>query len=90
MILILLFLSDVRLGIVNLENTMHLKKISEGLMPIAWQPKRWWNVCIAEDEKKEIEPILLSNTFHVYNVIPKNCIILFSNETFFFVSREFW
>ena len=26
-------------------------------MPIAWHPKEWWNFCILEDEKKEIEPI---------------------------------
>ena len=25
-------------------------------MPIVWHPKRWWNFCISEDEKKEIEP----------------------------------
>ena len=26
-------------------------------MPITWHPKRWWNLCMSEDEKKEIEPI---------------------------------
>ena len=25
-------------------------------MPIVWHPKRWWNFCMSEDEKKEIEP----------------------------------
>ena len=44
------------LGLVNLRNAKHLK-ISEELMPIAWHPRRWWNVCNSEDEKKEIEPI---------------------------------
>ena len=29
------------LGVVNLKNAKHLKKISEELMPIAWYPKRW-------------------------------------------------
>ena len=43
MIVILLFLSE--------------KKISEELMPIAWHPRRWWNVYMSEDEKKEIEPV---------------------------------
>ena len=33
-------------------------KISEELMPIPWRRKRWWNFCVSEDEKKEIEPIL--------------------------------
>ena len=26
-------------------------------MSIKWYPKRWWNFCMLEDEKKEIEPI---------------------------------
>ena len=33
------------------------KNISEELMALAWHPKRWWNFCMSEDEKKEIEPI---------------------------------
>ena len=37
-------------------------------MPRAWHPKRWWKFCISEDEKKEIEPNLLSNAFNVYNM----------------------
>ena len=31
----------------------HKNLISEELMPIAWFPKRWWNFCMPEDEKKE-------------------------------------
>ena len=31
-------------------------KITEELIPITWHPKRWWNLCMPEDEKKEIEP----------------------------------
>ena len=27
--------------------------ISKELMPIACHPKRWWNFCMPEDEKKE-------------------------------------
>ena len=26
-------------------------------MPVAQHPKRWWDFCMLEDEKKEIEPI---------------------------------
>ena len=26
-------------------------------MPIPWYPKRWWDFCMSEDEKKEIESI---------------------------------
>ena len=46
------------------------KKISEELMPIVWHLKRWRNFCLPEDEKKEIQPFLLSNAFNasvVYN-----------------------
>ena len=57
MIHILLFLSDFWVGILNLKNANNFKKISEELTPIAWYPKRWWNFCMLEDEKKEIEPI---------------------------------
>ena len=26
-------------------------------MLLAWHPKKWWNFCVLEDEKKEIELI---------------------------------
>ena len=29
------------------------KELNEELMSIAWHPKRWWNVCMSEDEKKK-------------------------------------
>ena len=44
------------------------KKISEELMPIAWHPKRQWNFCMSEYEKKEIEPVLTDYAFNVYNL----------------------
>ena len=28
---------------------------NEELMAIAWHPKRWWDWCLSEDEKKEID-----------------------------------
>ena len=28
-------------------------------MPVAWHPDRWWDWCISEDEKKEIDPIFI-------------------------------
>ena len=31
--------------------------ISEKRMPIAWYTKRWWTLCMTEDQKKEREPI---------------------------------
>ena len=30
-------------------------KIKEELMPLIWHPDRWWNWCVPEDEKKELE-----------------------------------
>ena len=32
-------------------------------MPIVWYPKRWWNFCMPEDEKKGIEPIFTEQCF---------------------------
>ena len=66
MIQILLFLSDLLLGIVNLKKwkalKKELKKIEE-LMPLAWHPNRWWNFCMSEDEKNEAEPIFNEQCF---------------------------
>ena len=28
-------------------------------MPVAWHPTRWWDCCVSEDEKKEIETFLI-------------------------------
>ena len=35
------------------------KEISEELMLRAWHPNRWWDWCISEDEKKEIDPMFI-------------------------------
>ena len=35
------------------EKSKALKKDSEELMPITWHPRRWWNFCMSEDEKKK-------------------------------------
>ena len=62
-------LSDFWLGIVNLKKLKALKKnISEEFMPIAWHPKRWYNFCMLEDEKKETKPIFTSNGFNAYSL----------------------
>ena len=52
-ILILLFLSDIWLGIVNLKNTKRIKKIDVELMPISCHPKRWWSFFTSENEKNK-------------------------------------
>ena len=28
-------------------------------MPVAWHPSRWWDWCVSEDEKKEIDPMFI-------------------------------
>ena len=38
-------------------------------MPIAWDPKRWWNFCMKEDEVTEIEPIFTEKCFQCASVI---------------------
>ena len=35
-------------------------QIKKELMPIAWRPSRWWDWCVPEDEKREIEKIFLT------------------------------
>ena len=25
-------------------------------MPVTWHPNRWWDWCVSEDEKKEMDP----------------------------------
>ena len=32
------------------------KELSKELMAIACHPKRWWNFCMSENEKKETQP----------------------------------
>ena len=58
MTLKLLFMSEFCLGIVNLEKAKDLNKdINKELMLIMWDPRRYWNFFMTEDEKKEIGPI---------------------------------
>ena len=63
MILILLFLPDFWLGILSLKNAKHLKNLNEELIAIESHPKKWWNVCMSEDEKKQIELIFTYQCF---------------------------
>ena len=54
MILIPLFLSDAWLVILNSKSAKHLKKkISGELMPVVSHPKKWWNFCMSEGDKKK-------------------------------------
>ena len=40
----LLFMSDFCLGIIDTNNTKHLKKINkQEINALAWQPTRWWS-----------------------------------------------
>ena len=45
---------------IKLEKHKELKKeLSEELMLVAWHPSRWWDWCMSEDEKKEIDPMFI-------------------------------
>ena len=35
----------------------YFKTLHEEVIQIAWHPDRYWNWCISEDEKKEIEKL---------------------------------
>ena len=35
------------------------KELSEGFKPAAWDPNRWGDWCMLEDEKKEIDPTFI-------------------------------
>ena len=35
----------------KIEKCKVLKKINQGLMPVAWHLIRWWNWCLLKDEK---------------------------------------
>ena len=54
-------MSDFWFGVVNLKNAK--KKVIEELIPVALHPKRWWNYCMSEDEKNEIEAIFTEKCF---------------------------
>ena len=57
-ILMLLFLSDFWLSIVNLKKLKSLKKeLNKESMLVVRHPKKWLNFCMSKDEKKEIETI---------------------------------
>ena len=28
-------------------------------MPVAWHSNRWWDWCVSEDQKKEIDPMFI-------------------------------
>ena len=58
---------------IKFEKLKELKKmISEELTPVAWDPKRWWDWCVSEDEKKEIDPVFIEemqkDVSVVYNI----------------------
>ena len=45
---------------IKFEKLKALKKdISEELMTVTWHLNRWWDWCVSEDEKKEIDPTFI-------------------------------
>ena len=50
---------------VKFEKRKTLKKDSnEELILVAWHPRRWWNFCMPEHKKKEIETIFTEYSFY--------------------------
>ena len=44
----------------NFEKRKELtKELNEELMSVAWDPKRWCDWCVSEDQKKEIDPMFI-------------------------------
>ena len=35
------------------------KELSEELIPVAWHTDRWWDWCMSENGKKEIDPMFI-------------------------------
>ena len=57
MILIFLFMSDLWLDVININNVKDAKKsISKELTTLAWTSTGWLDWCMPENERKEIEP----------------------------------
>ena len=45
---------------IKFEKSKELKKeLSEKLLLVAWHPNRWWDWCMSEDKKKEIDPMFI-------------------------------
>ena len=54
------FLTRLLAWHIKFEKCKELKKnVTEELMPVAWHPNRWWDWCVSEDEKKEIDPMFI-------------------------------
>ena len=39
------------------------KKLNEELMSVAWHLKRWWNWCVSENEKMEIDSVFIEELY---------------------------
>ena len=38
-------------------------------MPVAWHPTRYWDWCLREDEKKEIDPVFTDKFGKYYKLV---------------------
>ena len=38
-------------------------------MPVAWHAKIWWDWCVSEDVKKEIDPIFIEELLKCVSVV---------------------
>ena len=60
MILIIIIHDRILAGHIKFENHEALKKeLNKELVFVGWHPNRWWDWCLPEDEKKEINPMFI-------------------------------
>ena len=65
---------DVNIGLMAWHNKFKQRKafkkdISKGLIPAVWHLTRWWDWCLLEDDKKEIEPIFADKVGRKQNLV---------------------
>ena len=54
----------------NKQRKVFKKEIIKELMVVAWQHTKWWDCCMSEVEKKEVEPIFTDkNSYNVCNMV---------------------
>ena len=50
-------------------------------MPIAWHPSRWWDCCVHQDEKRDMETIFLTIGYaEIKNILIKPDVEIWSKR----------
>ena len=59
-----------------------LKELNKELMLVAWHPRRWWNFCMSDEEKIEVQLILLNNAFSASFVYDMEVLEYFATSSY--------